>query len=213
MTSVSPFEVLYRFPPYLITTTVQPTGEVLSTAFIKDRTAIRDCVLDALSLTRARIADVFDQNYKPIQLKEQVWLKIVCKISIEYILPNLSKLLPVKCSPFEIIQCVGKSVYKLYLLPDWTIYLIVSIIYLEQAHEDDFKYKKLNKASAPPVMVHGHEEHEVDQIIQIKTDEVLLHWKNGDQTWEPLGNVREDIPEMLKAYQKGQRRRRMLRRA
>lgn len=103
--------------------------------------------------------------------------------------------------------------YELRLPPDWAIHPVVSIVHLEQAYEDDFKREKLNKASAPPVMVHGHEEHEVDQIIQIKADEVLLRWKNGDQTWEPLGNVREDISEMLKAYQKGQRRRRMLRRA
>lgn len=67
---------MFNTPP------VQPTGEVLFTTFIEDRTAIRDCILDALSLTRARMADVFDQDHKSIQLKGQVWLKMVRKTGI-----------------------------------------------------------------------------------------------------------------------------------
>ncbi|OJJ76452.1 hypothetical protein ASPBRDRAFT_38909 [Aspergillus brasiliensis CBS 101740] len=43
--------------------------------------------------------------------------------------------------------------------------------------------------------------------------QVLIRWKNGDETWEPLGNVKEDVPDLLKAFQKGQRRRRMLHRS
>ncbi|PYH36582.1 uncharacterized protein BO87DRAFT_452439 [Aspergillus neoniger CBS 115656] len=153
----------------MIAEVASPTSEATSTAFIEDRAAIRDCVLDALSLTRARMADVFDQDHKPIQPKGQAWLKVA-------------------------------------------IHPVVSIMHLKQAHEDDFKREKPSKASAPPVIVNGHEEHEVDRILQVKANELLLRRKNGDQTWEPLDNVREDIPEMLKAYQRGQRRRRILRR-
>ena len=60
MTSILLFKILYRFLLYLITPTVQPTGEILSIIFIKNRIIIYNYILDILSLTRAQMADIFN---------------------------------------------------------------------------------------------------------------------------------------------------------
>lgn len=45
-------------------------------------------------------------------------------------------------------------------------------------------------------MVDVQEEYEVDRIHLIKVDKVLIHWKNGEVTWEQPDNVKDDITEI-----------------
>ncbi|PWY85410.1 hypothetical protein BO83DRAFT_443041 [Aspergillus eucalypticola CBS 122712] len=134
---------------------------------------------------------------------ETHWLKVVRKTGIGYVLPNFSKLSPVKRGPFGIVRRVGKLACELRLPQDWAIHPIISVVHPEQAHEDEFKSMRPDIASAPPVMVDGKEEHEVDKILQVKADEVLLRWKQ--QKWRDNEEFQVDCTDEhpAKIYLKG----------
>lgn len=64
------------------------------------------------------------------------------------------------------------------------------------------------------VIVDGTEQYEVQRILQQEADKCLVQWKGlQEQTWEPVANLREDAPDVLRAFQSGRQNQRAERRA
>ncbi|GFF30572.1 retrotransposon polyprotein, putative [Aspergillus udagawae] len=177
--------------------------------FLTRRHSIRQAVKDRADLAIARMAVIYDDKHKPVELKDWAYIKIVKGIGTGYSLPSSSKLSPVKQGPFRIKRKVGRLAYELDLPATWRIHPIISVIHLEQAYPDDVYHRTAPRIEdAAPVIVEGQEEHEIERIIRQSADRCLIKWKNGDETWEPVANLKEDVPDLLRRFQAKQRQKR-----
>lgn len=59
----------------------------------------------------------------------------------------------------------------------------------------------LNIQDAALILMDGVEEYEIDRIIKQSADKCLVKWRNGQESWEPIANLKEDIPELLRRFQ------------
>jgi hypothetical protein len=165
-------------------------------------------VTDAVDLAKFRMAAAFDDKHQAPQLEGQVYIRMARKPgSPGYRLPNTTKLSPILQGPFRILERVSDLAYRLELPAHWKIHPVISVIHLEQAHVDDYNRRV---PTPPPVLVGGQEEHEVERIVRQETGRFLVKWRHRDEeTWEPIKNLREDVPEMVKAFQKRTRQQRV----
>jgi hypothetical protein len=205
-TGHSPFQVLYGVEPRLM-----PTSQS-DVPFLEQRADIRTSVIDILDLAKFRMAAAFDAKHQPPQLKDRVYLKLARKPGTHgYRLPHTTKLSPIMAGPFPILTKVNNLAYKLQLPAEWRIHPVISVIHLEQAYDDDYQRRI---PTPPPVLVDGQEEFEIDEILRQAGDQCLVRWKHRDEeTWEPVSNLKEDVPELLRAFQNKHRHRRAARRA
>ncbi|EGO03080.1 hypothetical protein SERLA73DRAFT_24846, partial [Serpula lacrymans var. lacrymans S7.3] len=94
--------------------------------------------------------------------------------------------------PFEILEKIGESAYKLALPPTWRpIHPVFNEIKLTPYREAQFPSQQKPKP-IPPVIVDGQEEYEVEEVLDSRLKrgklEYLVHWKNypkEERTWEP----------------------------
>jgi hypothetical protein len=56
--------------------------------------------------------------------------------------------------------------------------------------------------------IQGYHTSEIERIIRQSADQGLIKCKNGDETWEPTANLKEDVPELLRLFQARQRQKR-----
>lgn len=84
------------------------------------------------------------------------------------------------------------------------IHPVISTAHLEQYVPDD--WQRVLPEKPDPVMVDGEEQFEIEKIMRQSADKCLVRWRGlNEETWEPIANLREDVPEMLRAFQ-GRRR-------
>ena len=91
------------------------------------------------------------------------------------------------------------------------IHPVVFAIHLEQANAND----NFNRVvpPPPPIPVKGQEEHQIEKILEQKGTRCLVKWLHDDTpTWEPLTNLQEDVPDLLKRFQDKKRQERRQRR-
>ena len=81
----------------------------------------------------------FNDKYKLVVLKDKVFIKLVKGINSGYTLPWSSKLSVKKMGPFNIKKYKRELAYKLKLLKEWWIHLIVLVIHLKQVYKDNYK--------------------------------------------------------------------------
>jgi hypothetical protein len=54
-----------------------------------------------------------------------------------------------------------------------------------------------------PISVGGQLEHKINKILQQKGSKCLVRWKKTrDATWEEIGNLQEDVPELVRQFQR-----------
>jgi hypothetical protein len=122
-----------------------------------------------------------------------------------------------KCfGPFKITEILSAVMYRLDLPPTWKIRNAFHVAVLHPYKETELHGP--NFTEAPPDLVEGHEEWEVDNVLasrhtgQRKTLQYLVRWKNFSEahdSWEPkrnLGNAALKVKEFHNKNPKAIRR-------
>ena len=117
------------------------------------------------------------------------------------------KLAPKRQGPFRIKEALGKLVYRLDLKGQRKIHDVFHASLLTP-YRETFQHGP-NYSPPVPELVDGHEEHEVDSIINHKLyyghPHYLVRWKNqppAENSWEPEANLRPHAKELLNEYRK-----------
>ena len=100
-----------------------------------------------------------------------------------------------RLGPYDILELVGRSAYKLKLPPSMQIHPVFHVSLLEPHVENTFPGRDV--PPPPPELVDSYEEFEVEKILdsRIRRGEVqyLVAWVGYDaseNTWEPICNLK-----------------------
>jgi hypothetical protein len=197
-TGLSPFQILYGVPPRLLPATRTDIP------MLDHRFDIRHDVRDAIDLAQARMSIIYDNHHKPPSFEGQVYVKLVRHPGVPgYRLPTSSKLSPIHMGPYPILEKISDLAYRLDLPASLRINPVISVIHLEQAPLDPYLRRI---PTPPPVLVDGEEQYEIEKIIEQRAEQCLVKWRYRDETtWEPLANIREDAPDVLRKFQQSAR--------
>ena len=147
------------------------------------------------------MAKHFDASHKAPDFTDSVYIRLVGKEGKGYRLPGSSKLSPVLRGLFKIKRKVNNLAYKLELPDSMHIHPIISVVHLEEHVPDDWNWVLPDRPG--PVLVDGEEQYEIDKIVRQLTDSCLVCWRGLDEeTWEPTTQLQEDVPELLRQFQK-----------
>jgi hypothetical protein len=110
--------------------------------------------------------------------------------------------------PFEIIEKVGASAYKLKLPNSWSaVHPVFNESLLTLFREPQF-HSQQKPSPPPPEIIEGQEEYEVEEILDSRRKgrwkklEYLVHWKGygkEEDTWEPA-NMIDNSMELVKKF-------------
>ena len=99
-----------------------------------------------------------------------------------------------RLGPYEIVELVGKSAYRLKLPPSMQVHPVFHVSLLEPHVANTFPGRHV--PPPPPELVDNYEEFEVHQIldsrIRRRRIQLLVDWVGYDaseQTWEPVSNL------------------------
>ena len=104
--------------------------------------------------------------------------------------------------PYEIIEKVGASAYRLKLPRTWNkIHPVFNVVMLKPAIEPAFDSQHL-PSPPPPVLVDNEEEYEVEEIRDARLHrgklQFLVKWVGyPEATWQPESDVRPHATEAL----------------
>ena len=106
--------------------------------------------------------------------------------------------------PYRIKRRVGELAYELELPASTHIHPVISCIHLEQFEPDSFKRMIPPPA---PILVEGEEEFVVERLVGQRNSsrgpEIQVKWKGYDElTWEPRRNLLEDVPDLVRKFDK-----------
>mmetsp|Transcript_11 Transcript_11/g.18 ORF Transcript_11/g.18 Transcript_11/m.18 type:complete len:343 (+) Transcript_11:2918-3946(+) len=100
--------------------------------------------------------------------------------------------------PFTILQRIGNVSYKLDLPATWTIHPVFHISLLKAFHESPQFPEQQALLRPPPLLIDGHKEWLVDQILDERTTrgkrEFFIRWTGfgpEDDSWEPWEFVKD----------------------
>lgn len=95
---------------------------------------------------------------------------------------------------------VSDLAYEIDLPAGSRIHPVISVVHLEQYHEDSFGREP--PAPPGPVLSEGQEEWVVEKLLRSDGDQIEVKWKGyGETTWEPRDRLNEDVPEMVRAFE------------
>jgi len=129
------------------------------------------------------------------------------------------KLLPKFTGPFKIKRVVSPVAYELELPKSMRIHPVFHISKLKAFKSDSNQFPgREQKIRPPPEVVDGHEEYEVDKIVDKRTRlvrnrrrvEYLVLWKgfpDYEKTWEPISNLK-NASQAIKEFESLDRRHR-----
>jgi len=170
---------------------------------------IREEVGAALTKAKEDMKRFYDRSRREAveyKVGDKVWLEGT-NISTE--LP-MKKLGPKRWGPFEILEKIGASSYKLKIPKTWrNIHPVHNEVLLSPYHAPQFP-NQITNTEPPPIVVGKEVEYEVEEILDSKkirgTLKYKVHWKGygkHEETWEPianLGNAKELVEEFHKKY-------------
>jgi hypothetical protein len=120
----------------------------------------------------------------------------LCWIPVTFNLHRPSKKLSEKClGPFEVLEKVGQSTYRLKLPLSWKIHPVFNELLLHPHVGPKFPGQDIyNKP--PPELIDNKEEYKVEEILDTrihrKRYEYQVRWKGygpEDDTWEPESSL------------------------
>ena len=205
--SITPFESLYGVKPRDVLTNVT-AGDSSAADFIKSREAIRADTADAIKLAQAKMAARYDAKHRTPDLQGYVYLKLAKTGTNGYHVPRHSSLSTKKIGPYKILEKISRLAYKLELPKSMKIHPVISVAHLEQARMDPYE----REIPPPePIVVEGNDQYVVERIIRRekrgRADGYIVKWRGyQEQTWEPVRNLREDVPEMVEKFEKSRAR-------
>jgi len=114
------------------------------------------------------------------------------------------KLTPKYLGPYEVVEVISPTAYRLALPPTLRIHPVFHIALLKKYVESD-DYPQL--PPPPPVTIGDEDEYEVEQILDKrvirKRIQYLIKWQGyplHDATWEPIENL-ENAPDKVKDFE------------
>ena len=193
-TKLSPFKVVYGFPPrspmdVVMGTSDVPAGKNYTNAIQENIKMAQQCMREA----QERYAFFADKGKKNISFKVGDKVLVSTKYSINDATAGRpsGKLRAKFMGPYTIIKVVSPVSYKLELPPKWKIHPVIYISQL-QPYVQISKFSQQHK-QLPPEFINNHEEYEIEKIlnkhIQYYKSQYLMKWKGyGDENnmWLPI---------------------------
>ena len=107
--------------------------------------------------------------------------------------------------PFEVVEKVGASAYRLKLPRTWRkVHPVFNECLLKQAVEPQFASQH-KLPPPPPVIIDDEEEYELDKILNARRHrrvlQFLVKWTGHDEpTWEPKANLERQASEAIDEF-------------
>ena len=109
--------------------------------------------------------------------------------------------------PFEVLQVVSPVAYKLRLPESVKAHPTFHVSLLKRYQDNTPAFPTRGIPKQPPIHVNGHEEWEVDRLMDKRRRrnriEYLVKWKgyeDYDSTWEPIANL-ENAQQAIAEYE------------
>ncbi|KAL5526847.1 hypothetical protein ACEPAF_8574 [Sanghuangporus sanghuang] len=108
-------------------------------------------------------------------------------------------------SPFEVVEKVGASAYRLKLPKTWKkVHLVFNEILLKPAIQPSFESQK-KPPPPPPVIIDEQEEYEVEEILDSHLHrgklQFLVKWVRYEEaTWQPESDVKDNVQESIQEF-------------
>ncbi len=216
-TGYSPFELDYGrqvlYPTDLLLRSIQNNDDIKDHSSIKFVESHRMKVRDAIeALTTAKInqeiyANKNRRDYE-FNVGDKVFLRTRNYLSGEQKFRPKKKLTAKWAGPFQIVEKISATAFRLELPPKWNIHNVFHCSNLWPAITTD-EFKLREKFQPPPDVIDGVEEYEVERIINKRINkktgkvEYLVIWRGhpDDVSWESEGNVK-NCPDLIEELYK-----------
>lgn len=193
-TNNTPFYAVYGYHPRLSVTLPRTNKDTSSaTERLKRIHDLHDEMKFNIALAQEKHSEFYNKRVHPgpkYKINDMVWLS---SKNIKSQRPT-GKLDYKKLGPFKIVSLIGSRAYKLELPSSMRIHPVFHINLLEPYKTDKIVGRPVKEL--PPVIVNGHQEYEVEYIVDSRrhhnTLQYLVHWKGYttmDRTWEPVRNL------------------------
>jgi hypothetical protein len=207
-TQLSPFYANYGYHPRMSIIDQLPHDQGINPtadAFIRKLEQIHHDLIRNLREAQAKYKESYDAKTKDpplFKVGDLVWL------SRKHISTNRpsSKLDYKRLGPFKILEVVGeaKSAYKLELPVQMRIHPVFHVSLLTPYKANTIPGRQ--QAPAPPVVIDGNEEWEVEKILDSRIHyrklQYYVDWKGytpADRTWEPAEHL-SHAPKLIEEY-------------
>jgi Chromo (CHRromatin Organisation MOdifier) domain len=201
-TSMSPFYVNTGMHPWKgIENAVESRNESADD-FAKKMKKIRDEAAAALEKTQKNMKKYYDMHRREVpefKVGDKVWLEAK-DITTDRLTKKLDDR---RLGPYEILEKVGASAYKLKL-PETDKSHPVYNEALLTPYDEPPAHRREERPG--PQIVQGQEEYEVEEILKHRKRgrgyQYLVKWKNyptGERTWEPTRHL-TNAKELLDRY-------------
>ncbi|KAL5525001.1 hypothetical protein ACEPAF_8870 [Sanghuangporus sanghuang] len=107
--------------------------------------------------------------------------------------------------PFEVVEKVGASAYRLKLPKTWKkVHPVFNEILLKPAVQPSFESQK-KPPPPPPVIIDEQEEYEVEEILDSRLHrgklQFLVKWVGYEEaTWQPESDVKDNAQESIQEF-------------
>ena len=207
-TQVSPFYANYGFHPRCRLKVLDQEGRAVNPTAehtVANYKAIYQQVKENLEQAQRKYKEFYDAKHKetpPFKVGDMVWLS---RRNISTTRPS-TKLDYKRLGPFKITKVVGDSklAFKLDLPPRMKIHPVFHASLLEPYHKNTIPGR--TQPPAPPVIVDGEEEWEVDRVLDSRIHrgrlEYYVSWKDygpADNGWEPAAHL-DNSPEEVAQF-------------
>jgi transposase InsO family protein len=181
------------------TSSTNPAAEERAKIMRSIHQQLQHALTDAIA-TQARFYNRKVKEAPQFQIGDQVWL---LRRNIITTRPS-DKLDYKRLGPFRVTEKIGKVNYRLQLPASMKIHPVFHVNLLEPFHPNDIPGRVQDPP--PPVTVDGHEEFEVEEILDSRTRrgqlQYYVHWKDwpvSNRTWEPAANL-ANAPDLVDAF-------------
>jgi len=196
----TPFELIMGLQPQGIPKAFETSNIPSVTERMENLTMARREALAAHELARQQMIQQSQNEVKPFQLGEKVWLEAK-NLNRRYL---SNKIRPRREGPFEITQVIGPVSYRLKLPTQWKIHDVFHMIWLSPYKETELHGP--NHTTPPPDLINQEEEYEVEAILNHKRKGrgflYLVQWKGypiSEASWEPKGHL-TNATQILEEY-------------
>ena len=188
-----------------------------ATLYVEHLTKVHEEIASALARSKQLMKETYDQHRQGArEYKEgdQVWLE---GTNLKSLRPSVA-LNERRYGPFQILEKVGASAYRLAFPDTWSVHDVFNEALLTPYVPPAFANQQL-PPPPPPDVIDGEEEHEVEAVINSKvvgsgrkkSMMYLVKWKgypDSENRWEPavnLENAEEEVEKYWKAHPRRKR--------